>query len=82
MALFVKTKLLSIDVGCRGPKLSDLQEYLKQVPTTEVDPMPHGSQLLDDDVVKEIERMVDSLQVSVAHALDKFLFLLSLFMFH
>ena len=53
-------------VAYRGPSLQDLQAYLKQVPSTEVEPMPHGSQLLDDLVVKEIEKVVDAVQVRTA----------------
>ena len=40
-----------------------LLEFIKNVPCAKVEPMDHGSDVLDDYVIQQIEREVDRVKV-------------------
>ena len=53
----------------RAARMPELEKYLKSMPCTDVAPAEHGTQLLDDLLVKEIEREIARVTVCLKTAL-------------
>ena len=50
--------------SCRKEKLQGLSKYIKELPPSKVSAVKHGSKLLDELVVVELEKEVETVKVS------------------
>ena len=46
--------------------MQELSTFIKQLPCSKVQPVPQGSEIIDDIVVVEIEKQVERVQVGEA----------------